>query len=128
MIPNDDVSDEASSDKRRVEELLKKARAEVARARDVLAPVADARKAAALVALCDTLETRLREAERLTNPLHQPHSGKGILLQRIMRRLTRPTLEHQVRFNAAMVEALRAEAQLLHAVIAALAPAEEKRL
>ena len=118
------ASDPATS---RIEELLKQARLEGVRQAMALPPVADARKAAALVALCDALEARLREAERLVNPLHAAHTGRFVLLQRVVRRLTRPTLEHQVRFNAAMVEALRAEAQLLHAVIAALAPAEEKR-
>ena len=78
-----------------------------------------------MLALCDALELRLREAERLANPLSAPHAGRFLFLQRIVRRIMRPTLEHQVRMNAATLAALRAEAQLLQAMVAAQYPAPE---
>lgn len=110
---------------REVDERLRQAREEIARGAFRLPPVADAEKAGPLMALCDRLEMRLREAERLANPLSVPHAGRFLFLQRVVRRIMRPTLEHQVRMNAATLAALRAEAHLLQAILAALYPARE---
>jgi hypothetical protein len=110
----------------RVDELMNEARAELAKGAFGLPPVADARSAGRLTALCDELERRIREAERLAHPLHEPHRGRFIFWQRVVRRLMRPTLEHQERFNAATIACLRAEAEALHALVAALHPAAEK--
>jgi hypothetical protein len=100
----------------RVDELMNEARAELAKGAFGLPPVADARSAG----------RRIREAERLAHPLHEPHRGRFIFWQRVVRRLMRPTLEHQERFNAATIACLRAEAEALHALVAALHPAAEK--
>ena len=113
--------------RREVDERLSQAREEIARRPFRLPPLVDAEKAGPLLALCDALEMRLREAERLANPLAAAHAGRFLFLQRIVRRIMRPTLEHQVRMNAATLAALRAEAQLLRAMVAARYPAPEAR-
>jgi hypothetical protein len=110
-----------------VEDLIRRAREEIAKGAFRLPPVADAQSAGPLAALCDALELRLREAERLANPLAMPHTGRFLFLQRVVRRIMRPTLEHQARFNAATLAALRAEAHLLQAIVAAQFPAPEAR-
>jgi len=111
--------------RRELDERLSEAREEILRRPFRLPPLADTEKAGPLLALCDALELRLREAERLANPLSAPHAGRFLFLQRIVRRIMRPTLEHQVRMNAATLAALRAEAQLLQAMVAAQYPAPE---
>jgi hypothetical protein len=110
---------------REVDERLRQAREEIARRPFRLPPPADAEKAGPLMTLCDTLEMRLREAERLANPLSVPHAGRFLFLQRVVRRIMRPTLEQQVRMNAATLAALRAEAHLVQAILAAQYPVRE---
>jgi hypothetical protein len=87
-----------------------------------LPPVADAHAAAALVAACDDLQERLDALALIANPLHQPHEGRWVWLQRLARLIVRPTLRRQAEFNAATVEALRAAAAALQAMTACLAP------
>ena len=111
--------------RREVDERLSQAREEIARRPFRLPPLVDAEKAGPLLALCDALEMRLRQAERLANPLSAPHAGRFLFLQRVVRRMMRPTLEHQVRMNAATLAALRAEAHLLQAMVAAQYPVRE---
>jgi hypothetical protein len=110
---------------REVDDRLRQAREEIARRPFRLPPLADAEKAGPLMTLCDALEMRLREAERLANPLSIPHAGRFLFLQRVVRRIMRPTLEHQVRMNAATLAALRAEVHLLQAILAAQYPVRE---
>jgi hypothetical protein len=112
---------------REMDERLRQVREEIARRPFRLPPVVDAEKAGQWMTLCDALELRLREAERLANPLAMPHTGRFLFLQRVVRRIMRPTLEHQTRFNEATLAALRAEAHLLHAMVAAQFPAAEAR-
>ena len=111
----------------RVDALMNEVRAELSKGAFRLPPVTDARSAGRLAALCDALEQRIREAERLANPLSMPHAGRFLFLQRVVRRLLRPTLEHQERFNEATLAALRAEAQLLQGIVASLYPAAENK-